>query len=71
MQLPIYGTGPGAEYQAFIKQCPSYAANYTALMLRLERNHFGPINTQKAKITSKCMSMRQSVETIAQRACSR
>ena len=59
------------EYQALIKQYPSYAANYTELMLRLERNHFGQINTQKPKITSMCMSMLQSVETIAQRACIR
>ena len=69
MQLPIFGSGPGAQYQVFVKQCPSYAANYAALMLRLERNHFGPINTQKAEITNECMSMLKSVEAIAQRVC--
>ena len=69
MQRPIVGNGPGAEYQVFVKQCPSYAANYAALMLRLERNHFGPINTQKAEIADVCLSMLQRVETIAQHVC--
>ena len=58
----IAGTGAGADYQAFNKSCPSFAAEYAMIMLRVRRNHYGPINRKEAEVTPVCNQMLKKVE---------
>lgn len=58
----IAGSGAGAEYQAFNKSCPAFAAEYAMIMLRVRRNHYGPINRKEAEVTTSCHSMLKSVQ---------
>ncbi|MBC7712967.1 MAG: hypothetical protein H7177_06495 [Rhizobacter sp.] len=58
----IYGSGEGATYQAMNKSCPAFAAEYAMLMLRVRRNHYGPINRQEAEVVPVCNQMLQSVQ---------
>jgi hypothetical protein len=59
----IAGSGAGADYQAFNKSCPAFAAEYAMVMLRVRRNHYGPINRKEAEVTTSCNQMLKSVET--------
>lgn len=58
----IYGSGEGATYQALNKSCPAFAAEYAMVMLRVRRNHYGPINRKEAEVTTACNQMLKSVE---------
>ncbi len=62
---PLVGTGQGAAFQKFNKECPSYAAEYSAVLLRVNRRHWGPINTRKAEFLTQCQSLLAQVETVA------
>jgi hypothetical protein len=59
----VAGSGAGAVYQAFNKSCPSFAAEYAMLMLRVRRNHYGPINRKEAEVVPACNQMLKSVES--------
>lgn len=61
-QSSIAGSGAGADYQAFNKSCPAFAAEYAMIMLRVRRNHYGPINRKEAEVTKSCNSMLKSVQ---------
>lgn len=58
----IAGTGPGADYQAFNKSCPAFATEYAMIMLRIRRNHYGPINRKEAQVIPSCNQMLTSVQ---------
>lgn len=58
----IVGTGPGADFQAFTKRCPAFAAEYAAVLIRVLRRHFGPLNTQKAEFNTSCQKMFQDIQ---------
>lgn len=58
----ISGTGIGAEYQIFNKSCPAFAAEYAMVMLRVRRNHYGPIIRKEAEVVSVCNNMLKSVQ---------
>lgn len=58
----IAGSGAGAEYQAFNKSCPAFASEYAMVMLRVRRNHYGPINRQEAEVKTQCNQMLKSVQ---------
>lgn len=60
----ILGTGAGAEYQVFNKQCPAFATEYAMTMLRLNRTHYGPINRQDAEVIPACNSLLKSVQML-------
>jgi hypothetical protein len=47
--LKNWGTGAGRDFQELTKQCPAFAVQYAALLLRTLRKHWGPINTRKAE----------------------
>ncbi len=66
----IIGDGPGADYQRFTKACPAFAAEYAMIMLRENRQHFGPINRHEAEYRDACESMLRDVGAVAVRACS-
>lgn len=50
----VLGTGSGAEFQKFVKQCPAFAAEYGMSLLRVLRKHFGPINRKEAEVKPVC-----------------
>jgi hypothetical protein len=56
-----HGTGPGAEFQQLAKQCPAFAVEYGAVLLRNRRRHFGPINTKKAELRREADALFQDV----------
>jgi hypothetical protein len=62
---PIFGTGPGADYQRFTRDCPAFATEYAMVMLRVNRTHFGPINRHEAEYFESCNDMLKQVETVA------
>ena len=62
----ILGSGAGADYQRFNKTCPAFAAEYVAVMLRVNRSHYGPINTRKAEVTSACHDVFSRVEAMVE-----
>lgn len=62
----IAGSGAGADYQAFNKSCPAFAAEYAMIMLRVRRNHYGPINRKEAEVTTSCNQMLKSVEAFVE-----
>ncbi|MBY0415591.1 MAG: hypothetical protein K2Q18_15565 [Bdellovibrionales bacterium] len=62
--LSVAGTGAGATYQAFNKSCPAFAAEYAMVMLRVRRNHYGPINRKEAEVTTTCNQMLAKVESV-------
>lgn len=58
----IAGSGVGAEFQAFNKSCPAFAAEYAMVMLRVRRSHYGPINRKEAEVNSSCNQMLSAVQ---------
>ncbi len=60
----ILGTGHGAEFQIFNKECPAFATEYAMTMLRVQRKHFGPINRQEAEVSPACKQMLEDVAQV-------
>ena len=53
----ILGTGAGAAYQTFIKQCPAFATEYAMTLVRVLRTHFGPLNRKEAQVQPECEAL--------------
>lgn len=62
---PVFGSGPGADYQRFTRDCPAFATEYVMVMLRINRRHFGPINRHEAEYFQACNDMLKQVEAVA------
>lgn len=60
----ILGTGPGADFQAFVKVCPAFATEYAMTLLRILRKHFGPINRLEAEVNSDCHNLLKKVTAV-------
>ncbi len=60
----IIGTGPGAAFQRRMKSCPALAVEYAAVMLRVNRRHFGPIVRREAELVPACQEMLRSIEAL-------
>ena len=60
----IVGSGAGAEYQQFNKDCPAFATEYVAIMLRVLRAHYGPINRKEAEVNPSCNTMLKQVRDL-------
>ncbi len=60
----VVGTGNGAAFQKFTKECPSFATEYVMLMLRLNRTHFGPVNGKKAEYKTDAENMFREIEKV-------
>lgn len=59
------GTGDGAAFQSLEKECPSFAAEYAAVMLRVaggRTGHYGPLRTKAAEIAPECDAMFAKIE---------
>jgi hypothetical protein len=59
---PIFGSGDGAKFQKFMKDCPALATEYVMVMLRVNRRHFGPVNTKKAEYKPEAEKMFKDIE---------
>jgi hypothetical protein len=55
------GAGTGAQFQALMKNCPAFACEYTALALRHDRQHWGPINKRKVELRSEADDLFKTV----------
>lgn len=65
VRRPVFGTGPGAEFQRFTRECPAFATEYAMVLLRVNRRHFGPINRREAEYFQPCNDMLREVEAAA------
>ncbi len=65
MTVPI-GDGPGANFQQFTKECPAFATEYAAVMLRVNKHHYGTINTHTAEYEKSCAAMFRRIESAVQ-----
>jgi hypothetical protein len=63
----ILGNGAGAEFQKYLKACPAFASEYAMVLLRILRNHFGPINRKEAEVISSCNDLLISVQELIER----
>jgi hypothetical protein len=62
----VAGTGPGADWQRLTKNCPAFATEYGAVVLRTHggpRGEFNPIRKQEAEVLPECDGMMQQVQT--------
>lgn len=65
--LKNWGTGEGVVYQKLNKECPVFAAQYAAIMLRTlggTKGHYGPLRTKAAEIKLECNDMLLSVQKV-------
>jgi hypothetical protein len=62
--LKNWGEGEGVTFQKMSKGCPAYAAEYAAVMLRVKRSHYGPLNTRSAEIRTECNDLLKKVESM-------
>lgn len=61
---PAVGTGDGAKFQKFTKECPSFATEYVMIMLRTNRLHFGPLKKKAAEYNLDANKMFKNIENI-------
>jgi len=52
----------GLKWQQLSKTCPGFAAEYAAVLLRLNRKECGPLNTKTAQVVKGCFDMFDAVE---------
>lgn len=64
LQRTPVGTGPGAEFQKFTKECPAFATEYAMVMFRVRRTHYGTINNNHAKYVQACNAMFKEIEAV-------
>jgi hypothetical protein len=62
--LKNWGTGTGRDFQELSKQCPAFAVQYAALLLRVLRRHWGPINTRKAEALPAAVALFRAVQAL-------
>lgn len=65
-----WGTGAeGLAFQKLEKECPAFATEYAAVMLRVlggSKGHYGPLRTKAAEIRPECDQMLQQVQTLVE-----
>lgn len=62
-----YGSGDGFDFQRREKECPVFAAEYAAVMMRVSggsMGHYGPLRTRSAEIKVECDAMLQQVQQL-------
>ncbi len=68
--LKNWGTGvDGLAFQKLEKDCPAFAAEYAAVMLRVSggtKGHYGPLRTKAAEIRPECDEMLHQVQDVVQ-----
>ena len=65
-----WGTGAdGLEFQKLEKECPAFAAEYAAVMIRVlggSLGHYGPLRTKAAEVRPECDAMFKQVQTVVE-----
>ena len=62
-----FGTGQGAEWQKLTKDCPAFAAEYGAVILRRhggKKGEFGPIRRKDTELRQSCDRMLTKVQEL-------
>jgi hypothetical protein len=62
-----YGTGEGVTFQQMEKECPIFAAEYAAFMLRVSggsSGHYGPLRTRAAEVRPECDTMFADIQAL-------
>lgn len=65
-----WGSGDGLAFQKLEKECPSFAGEYAAVMLRVaggSKGHYGPLRTRAAEIAPECDAMLAQVQALVAR----
>lgn len=62
--LQNFGAGDGREFQQLSKDCPAFAAEFTAVALRHIRTHWGPITRRAAQVRPECDEMLRAVQEV-------
>lgn len=57
----VVGEGKGAAWQELTRQCPAFAAEYAATLIRARRKHFGPLNRKEVEFKPECRAMFEKV----------
>lgn len=59
---------PGRLYQEKAKKCPSFHGEYTALVMRANKNHFGPFygSRKVAEFVPACLALFEKLNTVIQ-----
>jgi hypothetical protein len=60
--LENFGSGDGMKFQRLSKECPAFAAEFSAVTLRNMRTHYGPINRREAELRPECDAMLLQVQ---------
>jgi hypothetical protein len=64
-----WGTGEGAEWQRWTKECPAFAVEYGAVVMRVNgggKGEFGPLRSHAAEVRPECDSMLSDVQKAVQ-----
>jgi hypothetical protein len=62
-----WGTGEGVNWQKMTKECPAYAVDYSAVLLRTSggsQGEFGPLRRKEAELNLNCHEMLKQVESV-------
>lgn len=62
--LENYGSGDGAAFQKLSKECPAFAAEFAAIVLRHLRGHYGTIDRYVVQINPALVDLFQDVERL-------
>lgn len=56
-----WGSGEGVEFQRLSKECPGFATEFHAIVLRNLKSHYGPILRKEAPLKLACITMFQRI----------
>lgn len=56
------GSGPGYDFQHFMRYCPALQVDYAAAGIRVNRGQWGPLNRKEAEYYQPCEDMLSKVE---------
>lgn len=65
--LKNWGTGKGFDWQKFTKDCPAFATEYAAILLRVHGGtggEFGPLRNKSAELNASCNTMLRNVQEL-------
>jgi peptidoglycan hydrolase-like protein with peptidoglycan-binding domain len=65
--LENFGEGPGRDFQQLSKESPAFAAEFAAITLRNNRQHYGPINRRTVEVLPACDVMFKQVQQAVER----
>lgn len=60
----VLGNGAGAEYQTFTRNCPAFSVDSAMILMRILRQHFGPIDRREVELSPACDRMLSEVQTL-------